>query len=92
MPLGLTNTLSTFMQLMNYVIMLFIGKFVVIYFDDVLVYRKSTKEHVLLFQSVFEVLRKQNLYDNLKKWSFGVNEFMFWGVIISSIGVKVDEL
>ena len=65
----------------------FLNLFVVIYFDDILIYRRTKEKHLKHLHQVLDVLQKEQLYLNLKKCSFMQSEVAFLGFIVSEAGL-----
>lgn len=61
MPFGLTNAPATFQSLMNHVFRAYLRKFVLVFFDDILVYSASLFEHKQHLERVLELLMKEQL-------------------------------
>lgn len=71
MPLGLTNTPSTFQALMNDVLHSSIRKFCLVFFNDILIFSKSWAEHLSHVRQVFDILWAYKLALKKSKCSFG---------------------
>jgi hypothetical protein len=82
MPFVLTNASSTFMRMMDDIFRPFTNSFVVVYLDDILIFRKTWEEHLKHIQQVLGTLRQHKLYANLEKCSFIMQRIQYLGYIL----------
>jgi hypothetical protein len=90
MSFGLTNAPAYFMYLMNKVFMEYLDKFVVVFFDDILVYSRTEEEHEEQLRLALQKLRENRLYAKLSKCEFWMKQVAFLGHIMSKGGISVD--
>ena len=79
MHFGLRNAPSTFQGLMNSIFKPFLRKFELVFFDDILIYKKSWKDHVQHVDRVLKLLEEKHLYTKSCKCFFRVEEVEYLG-------------
>jgi hypothetical protein len=91
MPFGLTNAPSTFQALVNEVFQLHLCKFILVFFDDILVYSHSWTDHLAHLRLVFDILAIHQLFLKRSKCCIAQRQVSYLGHIISGEGVAVDN-
>jgi hypothetical protein len=90
MAFGLTGAPATFQKAMNATLELLLRKCVLVFFDDILVYSASLKDHLLHLQQVLGLLDADHWKVKMSKCSFAKNQIDYLDHIVSAQGVATD--
>ena len=90
MQQGDWNAGATYQTLMNHIFASYIGVFVYVYLDDIIIFSDSIEEHVKHIRIVFDILRKEKLYLGPSKMQFFAEELKILGHIIDDKGISMD--
>lgn len=90
MPFGLCNAPATFQALMNDVLRPFLHRFVLVFFDDILIYSVTWADHLRHLRAVLDTLQQHWLFVKRSKCAFGVSSISYLGHIITESCVAMD--
>lgn len=90
MPFGLTNAPSTFQSLMNDIFRPHLKRFILVFFDDILIYNRSLDDHEKHLKQTIQFLQQHSLLAKISKCSFGQPIVEYLGQLISGQGVSKD--
>jgi hypothetical protein len=76
---------------MNDVLRPFLLHFVLVFFDDILIFSSSWAAHLCHIREIFSVLRTNQLFLKLSKCSFGETSVAYLGLVVSGTGVAMDS-
>ena len=90
MQQGDCNAGATYQTLMNHIFASYIGVFMYVYLDDIIIFSDSAKEHVEHIKTIFGILRKERLFLGLNKMQFFAKELKILGHVIDDKGIRMD--
>lgn len=90
MPFELKNAPATFQAIMNDIFQSFLWKFVLVFFDDILIYSPEMTIHLNHLEQVFKVLQQHQLAAKLSKCCFGQTKVEYLGHLITEKGMQTE--
>lgn len=91
MPFGLTNAPATFQRLMNSIFRGELGKFILVFLDDILIYSKTLHEHYKHIRIALDRLREVKLFGRLHKCDWVQDKVEYLGFDVSAEGVEPSK-
>jgi len=89
-PFGLTNAPATFQALMNHIFNPYLRKFILVFFNNILVYSPSLDQHLTHLRVAFEILKANQLFVKGSKCTFAKVKVEYLGHVIIGEGVSTD--
>jgi hypothetical protein len=90
MAFGLCNAPPTFQVPMNDVLRPLLRRFVLVFFDDILIYNKTWADHLRHLRAVLDELRRHHLFIKRTKCAFAAPSVAYLGHVVSAAGVAMD--
>lgn len=90
MPFDLINAPATFQSLMNEIFGPYLRRFILVFFDDILVYSRTLEEYQIHLSTVLQLLRQNKLFAKMSKCDFAQPQIDYLGHIISGKEVQTD--
>jgi hypothetical protein len=91
MAFGLTGAPATFLSAMNDTLSDYLRKFVLVFFDDILIYSSSYEDHLQHIALVLRRLQENHWQVKMSKCAFAQPSIAYLGHIISAEGVATDQ-
>jgi RNase H-like domain found in reverse transcriptase/Reverse transcriptase (RNA-dependent DNA polymerase)/Integrase zinc binding domain/Chromo (CHRromatin Organisation MOdifier) domain/Integrase core domain len=88
---GLKNAPAEFARFMSNILRDFLNEFVVVYFDDIIIYSENLDEHWQHVERVLTKLQEARINLKVSKCEFGVRETEFLGQIINGKTTKMQQ-
>ena len=86
MPFGLTNALTTFQSCMNHIFRNQLGKSMLVFFYDILVFSRTWEEHLQHLDEVLSIMEEDSLFTKESKCEFGLTKILYLGHMIDADG------
>ena len=91
LPFGLTNAPASFQWVLEHVLQNYIGKFVILYIDDKLIYSTTFDDHLSHAAQVLQTLKVAHLKTWIDKCQFAKNSVEFLGHLITPEGIGPNK-